>query len=141
MVDQNLHIVDNSADRKNFTIIPNIVDDLPLPPFAVRVYLHLKRVAGDDGLCWQSTETLAKACNMSKPSVTRATNLLVKADLIDKIKKLPPENGQPDREGGKFPHCEYRIRNVWKFNMDFYTREKEDRAKFLDGYARGLAER
>ena len=35
--------------------VPNMVDDMGLSVFAVRLYLRLKRVAGDSGRCYYST--------------------------------------------------------------------------------------
>ena len=119
MTSENL-IIDDSADKKFFTIIPNFVDDLPLNPNAVRVYLHLKRVSGETGTCWQSTRTLAKACRLSPPSITRATNLLAACGLITKKKVA-------DREGGKWGHCEYRVRNIWNENTTFFTADADFR--------------
>ncbi len=68
--------------RDNFTIIPNLIDDLGLSPYAVRLYFHLKRVAGEKGECWQSGDTMAKICAMSTGTISKAKKELVKLALI-----------------------------------------------------------
>ncbi|GAF99333.1 unnamed protein product, partial [marine sediment metagenome] len=45
-----------SEDRAYFTMMPNIIDDMGLDPYAFRLYVHLRRVAGENGACWQSTD-------------------------------------------------------------------------------------
>jgi hypothetical protein len=60
------HIVEEVTYRRYFTIIPNMVDDLGLSPYAYRLYGHFRRVAGEAGECWQSTATLAETCKMSR---------------------------------------------------------------------------
>lgn len=84
-------VEDQGDPRRYYTQVPNMVDDAGLSPYAFRLYVHLKRVAGDDGNCWQSTGTLASACKMSAGMVTKA-----KIELQDKgfitIKQVAHEN-------------------------------------------------
>lgn len=76
------HVTDYGDPRRYFVQIPNMIDDLKLSPYAFRLYVHLKRVAGDNGQCWQSTKTLSEACNMSAGTVTKAKDELKENNLI-----------------------------------------------------------
>jgi hypothetical protein len=75
-------IKDESAKRTHFIQIPNIIDDSGLTLIAFRLYVHLKRVTGENGTCYQSGKTLAKTCNMSSGAVSKAKGELVGKKLI-----------------------------------------------------------
>ncbi len=75
-------LVQSRKDAQYFTMLPNLIDDLTLSVYAVRLYLHIKRVTGETGECWQSTETLARVCDMSMGSVSNAKKELEAAALI-----------------------------------------------------------
>ena len=78
----NNYITTQETPRSHFTMIPNIVDDSGLDPYSFRLYAHLRRVAGETGECWQSTETLAEACKMSTGKVSECKGILEGAGLI-----------------------------------------------------------
>ena len=80
--------------KKYFTIVPNTIDDMDLSPYAFRLYCHYKRVAGDNGACWQSVETLSKACKMSTGSVVKARKELEAAGLIEVTHQSNPHGGR-----------------------------------------------
>jgi hypothetical protein len=47
-------------NRKYFTAIPNIILDHPeLDIYDQMLYIHIKRIAGDNGQCWASIRYLA----------------------------------------------------------------------------------
>lgn len=87
-------IRDDGDYRKYFTQTPNIVDDMELSVYAFRLYFHLRRVAGDNGECWQSVDTLSKSCRMSAGMITKSRNELVKAGLIKIDRKDNPRGGR-----------------------------------------------
>jgi len=99
----NYQIRDDGDPRKYYTQIPNIIDDTKMSVHAFRLYVHLKRVAGDDGTCWQSTRTLAAACNMAMGMITKAKNELVGLGLIA-IQTVKDDKGE---------HHEVTINDVW----------------------------
>ena len=94
-----------------YSQIPNLVDDMNLSVYAYRLYGHLKRVAGEDGLCWQSTQTLAESCGMSVGSISKYKKELVDRKLI-KIEKKSGDNGAYD---------EITITDIWLKNMSAYS--------------------
>ena len=49
--------------------IPNIVLDMGLPATAFRLYVHLKRTAGDGGECFKTTRTLARELGVSQGAI------------------------------------------------------------------------
>ena len=82
--------------RDHFTMLPNLVDELDLDPYAYRLYAHVRRVAGEaGGACWQSTVTLAQRCRMSRGKVVEAKRVLVALGLIH-IDKRPGPGGLHD---------------------------------------------
>lgn len=112
--------VNKSHDRKYFTTIPNIVDDMKLSPAAFRLYAHIKRVAGENGKCWQSTRTLANACRVSAGSISKAKKELVNAKLITIQEK------DNDR-GGRAYHI-ITIVDIWPTNMERYSSSQDEHA-------------
>lgn len=99
-----------NGERRYFTIVPNLVDDLDLTPYAFRLYVHLRRVAGEEGTCWQSTETLARACRMGVGSVSRAKRELEARGLI-RIR---------EERGGHGIYHVVEIVDIWPENVATY---------------------
>jgi hypothetical protein len=110
-----IKIIDQMQDRAYFTIIPNLVDDFGLSVYAIRLYLHLRRVAGEAGSCWQSTRTLAEHCGMSEGSVTKAKEELRNTKLIHITHVKNPHGGRD--------YHNIEIIDIWKKNIDNYTKE------------------
>lgn len=99
--------------RDHFTMIPNIVDEqFDLDPYAFRLYAHLRKVAGEGGASWQSTETLALFCRMSEGKISESKQVLVKAGLI-LIRKEPGEHG---------PYDVITIVDIWAENYAAYLK-------------------
>lgn len=94
--------------RQYFFQVPNMVDDMGLDVHSFRLYCHLKRVAGEAGACWQSTDTLASACKMSKGMIASCKNVLREAGLIE-------VNTKPTKHGGRDLHL-ITIMDVWERN-------------------------
>ena len=86
--------------RDKFILIPNFIDDLGLTPHAVRLFMRIKRRAGEieNGACWESTTNLAKGCKMSAGMVVKAKKELAKAGLILIEKKQGKHGGLPYHE-------------------------------------------
>lgn len=106
-------ISDRGDLHKYRTEIPNLLDDSDLSVYAFRLYVHLKRVAGDSGRCYQSTATMAKACKMSAGMVSKAKNELVSKDLI----VLTIKKG----EHGEFDSHLIEIKDIWAENYSRYS--------------------
>lgn len=103
-------------DRKYFTIIPNIIDDMDMSLSALRLYLHIKRVCGAEeskGACFQSTRTLAENCGIAVGTVTKA-----KMELLDMglISIMPKHVGK-----GKPLHI-IKIVDIWPENILHFSK-------------------
>lgn len=105
----------DEAPHDHFSQIPNLVDDLDLTPYAYRLYGHLRRVAGENGKCWQSTSTLSKACRMSMGSVSEA-----KKELENTYPPLIRVTSQKTETGW---YHEITITDIWSINHAFYNGE------------------
>jgi hypothetical protein len=110
-------IVDSSHDHKWFTAIPNIIDDMDLSSYGVRLYLRLKRRAGENGRCWENTRNLAKGCKMSLSQVTKVKRELQDAGLIE-ISEVPGKHGH-------YPSHSITILDIWPANYKKYIGSPE----------------
>lgn len=81
--------------RKYRTEIPNIVMDMELSLYEFKLYCHLKRVAGGEGECFQSTKTMAKLCGMSYGKISESKRGLAERGLIV-IHERNREQGETD---------------------------------------------
>lgn len=59
---------------------------------AKAVYIYLKDHANREGTCWPGINTIAAGVSLSRSTVKRALNDLVKAGLVEKSKRWR-ENG------------------------------------------------
>lgn len=112
-------IIDDSADKTYFTIIPNYIVNHSTV-YEQAIYLYMKRVAGENGTCWSSAQTIAK--KLSDPDEKRKVSRNTVAKYRDKL----VERGWIEFVGFKGktkPTAEYRIVDLWKLNMDHYTKE------------------
>lgn len=104
-------ITERAPDRKYFTVVPNLVDEIGVSVYGYRLYAHLKRVAGEDGSCWQSTRTLAAGCKMSAGQIVKAKIELVKEHLIT-------IEARKNEHGGRDYHI-IRIEDIWSRNVEY----------------------
>ena len=99
---------DASNDHAYFSMMPNMLDDL-LDPYQYRLYAHFKRVCGEHGKCWQSTETIAKVCKMSTGKVSEAKQELAEMGLITITEKA--------RKNGGWPYHHIKVVDIWNRNI------------------------
>jgi len=102
------------SEHEYFTMLPNLVDDTSLDVYAFRLYVHLRRVAGDNGKCWQSTRTLAEHCRMSVGRISEAKQTLLEHGLIV-LKHEPGPGGI---------HHIITIADIWSQNMERYKEKR-----------------
>jgi len=102
--------VTDNAPVNYFSMIPHIVDDSGISAQAKALYLHLKRVAGDDGLCWKTQDQLAEHCGFSAKTVVKAKRELIEARIIEV--KLEAVEGHPRHV--------IHILNIWTENERKY---------------------
>jgi hypothetical protein len=98
------------TSKNYFTMIPNIVFELGLSVYAVRLYCELKRVTGDyGGKCWINTEHLSERCQISTGNISAAKKELLEAGLI-----------LIENKGANHYH-EITIVDIWDKNVQHFT--------------------
>lgn len=119
MSDRMNRIEDEDNLLANSTMIPNIIDDMDLSAYAVRLYVRMKRRvkqlrSGEtEGAAYDSTKNLASACHISAGTVSKGKKELVEAGLI-RIEKVK-------RGHGEFDYDKITIVDIWGANKAFYV--------------------
>ena len=80
----------------------SIYEDQELSHRAKAVYIYLKDHANKEGACWPGINTIAAGVSLSRSTVKRALNDLVKAGLVEKSGRW--------RENGSLTSNLYRIK-------------------------------
>jgi hypothetical protein len=111
--DNTTFIVDEGDLRKYRTETPNIVYEMGLTPHAGWLYGHIKRVAGDSGVCFKGIRTLAKIAKMSVGKASAAKSELENYGLIA-VKEGDRTKGEAD---------EIRVVNMWSRNFRYFDSE------------------
>ena len=62
----------------------SIYQDTELGPRAKAVYIYLKDHANKEGICWPGIKTIAAGVSLSRSTVKRALDDLVRAGLVEK---------------------------------------------------------
>lgn len=126
----------DEGERKYYSMIPNMITDIGLSPYAGWLYVRIKRRTGEvrGGLCYESTRNLAQGCHMSPAQVSRAKKELVEKGLIT-IKKEPGKHGE-------FSHDSIAVVEKWKENIEKYSscsyRKQEGFTKKQEGFQEKL---
>lgn len=69
-------------EKSNLSFIHSSLDDYGLTPSQFRVYCHVARVTGENGVCYQSLKTIADCCGLTHWTVRPILGFLVKANLL-----------------------------------------------------------
>jgi predicted transcriptional regulator len=105
-------------NRKYFAAIPNMILDHPeLDIYDQMLYIHIKRIAGENGQCWASIRYLAKKMKVSNDRVIKSLQKLLKLGLIrhagTKKVKTRPRNV-------------YEIVDIWEMNLNYYSNHQNN---------------
>ena len=127
------HIEQQETPRKFYAMIPNMVDDMNLSPYAFRLYCHIRRRAGENGACWEGTRALAENCNMSIGSISKAKRELSDAGLII----------IEEKEANNVTYHHILIVDVWQQNNTKYsdTRSPGEHPRSYSEHPRSPGER
>jgi hypothetical protein len=108
-------IIINPTPIGFFSMIPNVVMESGLSPFAFRLYCQFVRRAGWQvgGACWENTRNLAESCSMSKGMVSKSKKELVSASLIH-VEKIA-------RGHGEFSYDRITLIDIWKRNTEHFS--------------------
>lgn len=105
---------DNSQDRKYFTQVCNLVDDLDLSPVAIALYLHYKRWSAAENRKSPGVKELMKKFKCSDRTIKAAKLELVKHRLI-RIKTFDAKLAKAD---------EVTICDIWERNIKHFQEVK-----------------
>lgn len=123
-----MKLLDESQDRRYFTLIPNLlwVDELGLRPTDFKLYATIKKVTGENGECFMGTRTLAGEAGLSVGAVSEGKGRLEAAGLIIIVAK-------PRRRGGQ-PIDHITVVDIWQRNVEhFMSQERCSPHEHLDG--------
>lgn len=82
----------------------SIYQDQELGPRAKAVYIYLKDHADKDGACWPGINTIAAGVSLSRSTVKRALDDLVRAGLVEKASRW--------RKNGSLSSNLYQIKSL-----------------------------
>lgn len=114
MEKEQFEIRDKSGDRRCFTIVPNYIlnhstgDEQAL-------YLQMKRLAGEDGECFATQESLGKKLGWDRKKTGSVIKLLLK-------RKWLKETGTKVLKTS--PVKTYEIVDIWILNNKFYPKKR-----------------
>ncbi len=108
-------VSEEKPDREYFTIVPNyIINHSTI--WERDIYLIMKRIAGEKGNCYASHQTIAEKTGVSRPTISRTIQKLLKRGWIKETGKVP---------GKTHPTKNYVIVDLWAFNSEHYKDEKK----------------
>jgi hypothetical protein len=106
-------------NRKYFTAIPNMILDHPeLDIYDQMLYIHIKRIAGDNGQCWASICYLAGKMKVSKYRIQKSLQKLLNLGLIKHAGTKKGKRGRPKNV--------YEIVDIWELNVNYYDNHKNN---------------
>lgn len=108
--DKTVFVHDEGDLRKYRTETPNMVLDMELDPYTGWLYTHIKRIAGDRGVCDAGVRTLAKIAQMSVGRVHKSLKVLETRGLI-RVVTHPRESGLAG---------EVYVVNIWRRNFEHF---------------------
>lgn len=88
--------------KGNFAMIPNDAYEAGLGVYGLAIYCLLKRYANSNGVCYPSQELLAKKLGISRQTVLKYINVLIRRNILGavKVERSP---------GGRWKSNTYRI--------------------------------
>lgn len=115
MYKESFRFIDNSGDRKYFTIVPNyILNHSTVVDQAV--YLQIKRYAGEDGLCYASKRTICTKLGIGRGTLIKSIKYLVDHGWI-----TPAGLKKVGTAGGNQVVYSYKVNDIWKMNSTYYS--------------------
>lgn len=114
----------NNESKKFFTIVPNYIIEHSTV-YELAIYTYLKRVAGENGTCWESANNIGRKLNADHKTVRKYLKVLLKKNLIEKV----------GIRGKTRPSAEYRIVKIWELNSTHY--QEKDKGNYTLSQRKG----
>ena len=134
-MEQSQQISDDGPLHKYATLLPNtVIRGLRSHGLSIQakwLYVYLKSVIGETGLCYRSTSTIAKESGMSRTEISRSKKLLAEHGLIVVIAGKNPRR-HPDH---------IRIKDIWLSNFNEFSvpiGNTEEVEKLFDKYGNSI---
>lgn len=107
-------ITDESQDRKYFTIVPNYILNHSTANDQA-LYLQMKRVAGENGMCYITQKHLCERLGIGKIKLQKSLQYLIDHKWITFIGTT---------ESKTRPINTYKVNDIWKLNTEYYQEQK-----------------
>ena len=107
-------IIDDSSDKKYFTIVPNYILNHS-SGIDKGLYLDMKRMAGENGICFMTEETMCKRNGIGKEQLHKSLKYLLDHKWIEFVGMTASKTR---------PIKTYKISDIWNTNNDFYRNKK-----------------
>src|SRR5690606_384166 len=111
-----IEIREQSSLHRYRTELPNILFDLKLDPSAFQLYCYYKRIAGDNGACFQKKGTIAENLNMSESTIKAKNKILSERFPLLDGKPLIRITQRKDENGNNAPTL-IQIIDIWPDNF------------------------
>lgn len=118
MKDDKFKIIDKSGDRKYFTIVPNYIVNHSTV-YEQAIYLYMKRVAGEEGTCWESPNNIADKLGVDPKTIRKYQKKLVERGWIEIVGTHRKTK----------PTIEYRIIDLWELNTKYYAEKLKEKER------------
>lgn len=118
MKNRRFKLIDESGDRKFFTIIPNFILNHSTA-IDQALYLQMKRYAGEGGKCFATEQTLCKQLGIGRKALHNSLKYLIEHGWIDKVGLS---------SGKTRPINTYKVNDIWKENIEHYKKIVSERA-------------
>lgn len=116
MANDNMHVEDGSGDRKYFTIIPNFVLNHSTANDQA-LYLQMKRIAGDGGVCEAGSRHFMKQLGIGRQAYNTSLEYLIGKGWITKEGKK-----KVITQGGVQELNVYRVNDLWQLNNAHFSK-------------------
>lgn len=116
MENEKIVIENETNDHRYFTIIPNYILNHSTA-YDRDLYAQMKRIAGDNGVCYMSQAKMAKQCGVSINRLKKSLKYLVENEWI----KIAGEK-IIETKGGNQKVLVYKMVDLWNKNNDFYNK-------------------
>lgn len=114
-MEEKIKVIDDSGDRRFFTILPNFIANHSTSHDQA-LYFQMKRMAGEDGLCFATQQTLMKKMGVGIKIYRKSLKYILDKKWVEYI----------GMTGGKTrPVKTYKIIDIWQTNNEFYTQNQK----------------
>jgi hypothetical protein len=123
------HYQNRSDDKRYFTIVPNFILNHSTA-IDQALYLQMKRIAGEDEkICYASEKYFMDKLGVGRKAIKKSLQYLIDHKWIEfaGVRMVEYKNG------GKQRVKTYIVKDIWKMNMDYFSKGVSERAPLEEG--------